>query len=587
MPPSSPFLLSTIIAASATATTLYFIYDSHRILLHKKKLAKLRERRLKLKPKRNTCGKILFVSRIGTSKAFAKRLCEFLASEEHLRHCVYLELVDARNYDPEELPKENIVLLVASNSEHWKRPPECFLSRKRYLTFEAENFGSWLQHNAENFGSGVFVVKACSFSVFGVGSSVSEGGKNLMAKAANRIRDLGSQATKFDAGFDFDNWWQGVVAVLKGAVLGDTVADAKCQQSEPEDDAGCCDPKRIYILVENRYHGFRSTTYSRRMLTISDVNFTKNGTVDLEDGGPVTVKWPLPHGGTSDSSLPLSKEFCCSIGLSLFFLRDLIEDIGRELDFDDGENMWCLKYDGHTWIWSLCRTIIFPIQLRPIIIPYDGKLCFIGDNLWVDIYNLKSEFWEKREVPASVRLNPHSYFLWETLIVLYSLDDDNNQWLMSYDLNANIWSPIECNFPPFCDYKAGRKLVRLGCSDFLLIIDFVNVWYIYDLSKKKFMAIVHVNELDEIGLVSNVFCCHHTSKESLIYVFINLDEMYPEEESFTDHHINIVPYARVKLQTDGNFSAKVESKGNLKVGPYRKYYMFAGVDQDIKKEIPL
>ncbi|XP_057721646.1 uncharacterized protein LOC130935777 [Arachis stenosperma] len=570
-------ILSSVAAATVTAASIFLIYKSH-LFPHKENLITLHQEQ----PKRNTCGKILFVSQIGTSEAFAKRLYEFLASEMHFGNCVYLELVDARNYEPEELPKENIVLLVASNSEHWKLAPECIITS---LTYGAEDFGRWIQDNAENFGSGVFVVNACSFSVFGVGSSVSEGGKNLMAKAANRIRDFG-QAAKFDAASDFDNWWQGVVAVLKGAVLGDTVADDECEQSEPEfqDHAGCCDPKRIYILVENLGDG-DSTTSRRRMLTISEANFMKNGTVDLEDVGLVTAQWRLPDGATSKSGLPFFEGFC-SLGLSLFFAGgdlDHIERGWKQLASGEDTKLWCLEYDGSAWIWSLCRSMFFPCSTAcPMVIPYDGKLCIIqGRRIWVDIYHPKSEFWEKREVPESVHLWPHSCFFWETLIV-YSVDHEN-QWLMSYDLNANIWSPIECNFP---HYRGCRKLIRLGCSGYLLIIDFITNWYIYDLSKKKLVAIVHMNELDEIGTVTDVFCCHHTSKESLIYVFIDPDKMHLEEmdiekESFT-YHINIIPYAKVKLQTDGNFFAKVESKGNLKVGPYWKYNVFGAVDQDIK-----
>ncbi|QHN88389.1 S-adenosyl-L-methionine-dependent tRNA 4-demethylwyosine synthase [Arachis hypogaea] len=497
-------ILSSVAAATVTAASFFLIYKSH-LRPHKENLITLHQEQ----PKRNPRGKILFVSRIGfsTAEAVAKRLCDLLESKG-----LVLEVVDARTYDPEDLPKENLILLLHSTSHN--QPPLPFADNSN----GARDFTRWLVDNAESFGIGAVVVKACSFTAFVVGK---RDGKNLMAKAANHFRDL--DHVKYD--HHFEERWGSIVATVSGEV-----ANGMCRESEPEDDAGCCDPKRIYMLVENLYDGFRSRTYRRRMLTISEANFMKNGTVDLEDGGPVTVKWPLPHGGTSDSSLPLSEKFCCSVGLSLFFLGDWDEDIERELHFDGARNIWCLKYDG--------------------------------------------------KCPACV--NPHSYFLWETLIVLYSFDDVN-QWLMSYDLNANIWSPIECNFPPFCDYKAGRKLVHLGCSDFLLIIDIVSIWCIYDLSKKKPVAVVHVNDLDEMGMVSNVFCCHHTSKESLIYVFTSTDQMDIKRDiERPNQYINIVPYARVKLQTEGNFSAKVESKGNLKVSPHLKYYVFAAVDQDIK-----
>ncbi|MED6191152.1 hypothetical protein PIB30_113374, partial [Stylosanthes scabra] len=44
-----------------------------------------------------------------------------------------------------------------------------------------------------------------------------ENGKNLMAKAANQIRDLGHTS---ELNVDFESWWGSVVAVLQGAVLG-------------------------------------------------------------------------------------------------------------------------------------------------------------------------------------------------------------------------------------------------------------------------------------------------------------------------------------------------------------------------------
>ncbi|XLU21239.1 hypothetical protein S245_057305, partial [Arachis hypogaea] len=136
---------------------------------------------------------------------------------------------------------------------------------------------------------------------------------------------------------------------------------------------------------------------------------------------------------------------------------------------------------------------------------------------------------------------------------------------MSYDVEANSWKPIECRFPPIRDdVHFPRKLLRLGSTDYLLIIDFATTWYVYHLSKKIVLADLHIGGLDGTWLVLHVFCCHCTRKESLVYIFI---------EPHLDYDLpNFVRYARVKLQIDGIFSAKVESKGDLKLGPYTQLH---------------
>ncbi|MED6226509.1 hypothetical protein PIB30_104398, partial [Stylosanthes scabra] len=84
-----------------------------RLRPHEKNLVTLHREQ----PKSDACGKIIFFSQIETLKALAKRLCDKLES-----NLVILELVDARNYEPEALPKENLVVLVASTSEVWNQP---------------------------------------------------------------------------------------------------------------------------------------------------------------------------------------------------------------------------------------------------------------------------------------------------------------------------------------------------------------------------------------------------------------------------------------------------------------------------------
>ncbi|XLR70575.1 hypothetical protein S83_021247 [Arachis hypogaea] len=562
-------ILSSVAAATVTAASFFSIYKTH-IRPHKENLITLHQEQ----PKRNPRGKILFVSQIGysTAEALAKRLCDLLESKG-----LVLEVVDARTCDPEDLPKENPIFLLHSTSSFWNLPIGPFSDN----TQGAKVFASWLVHNAESFGIGAVVVKACDFTAFVVGK---RDGKNLMAKAANHFRDL--DHVKYDHHFEE---WLGSVVVT---VSGDTVANGR--ESEPEDDVGCSDPKSIYMLVENVDVVDRKRTFRRRMLIISEAN----GSVDLEDGGPVTAQWPLADDLIIDSKLPSFQGFC-SLGGNLFPAGGIMCNNGPKFEFElewqhfFPAKMWCLKYEGSTWIWSLCGSMFY-YRINPIVVPYHGKVCiFAGDTgggYWVEIYYPKLDLWEKREVPEDIYMfqNPKSYFLWEdrtkprkkTLIVFYC-SVGKEQWLVSYDFEANIWEDLWWELPLISDDSYPRKLIRLACSEYLLIVDSAAMWYIYDSSKEKLVADVHVNGLEELtGRVSYVFCCHYSSEESLIYLFMEVDEKVVEERG---GDLDLVPYARVKLhQIDGKFSAKVECKGNLKVGSYSKLYMFAVGDQDTK-----
>ncbi|QHN87872.1 hypothetical protein HN51_042012 [Arachis hypogaea] len=559
-------ILSSVAAAAAATAASFLIYKSH-LRLHKENLITLHQEQ----PKRNPRGKILFVSRIrySTAEAVAKRLYDLLESKG-----LVLEVVDARTYDPEDLPKENLILLLHSTSHIWNQPPFPYSLKRK----GAKVFASWLVHNAESSGIGAVVVKACSFTAFVVGK---RDGKNLMAKAVNHIRDL--DHVHYDS--DFEKWWGSVVA----AVLGDTVANGR--ETEPEVDVGCSDPKSIYMLVENVDVVDRKRTFRRRMLIISEAN----GSVDLEDGGPITAQWPLADDLIINSKLPTFQGFC-SLGGNLFTAGGIMCNNGPKFEFElesehfFPEKMWCLKYDGSTWIWSLCGSMFY-YRMNPIVVPYHGKVCIFGGDTeggyWVEIYYPKLDLWEKREVSKDTYLfqNAKSYFLWEdrtkphkkTFVVFYC-SFGKKQRFISYDFEANLWEVL-CwwEFPPIRD-SYPRKLIRLACSDYLLIVDSAAMWYIYDFSRKKLVADVHVNGLEDLtGRVSYVFCCHYSSEESLIYLFMELNEKVVEERG---GDLDSVPYARVKLQIDGKFSAKVESKGNLKIGSYSKLYMFAVGDQD-------
>ncbi|XLR29091.1 hypothetical protein S83_056991 [Arachis hypogaea] len=147
-------------------------------------------------------------------------------------------------------------------------------------------------------------------------------------------------------------------------------------------------------------------------------------------------------------------------------------------------------------------------------------------------------------------MDPESYFLWEdkstkhhkTLIFLYRFSKLGGRSIVSYDVEANRWKPIECQFPKiplnvFCP----TKLVLLGSSDYLLVVEeLASNWYVYDLSRRMVMADLHIDGLDDTWRVLHVFCCHHNQKEkeSLIYMF-----MQQNESGLHD----LVHYARVKI----------------------------------------
>ncbi|KAL4343454.1 hypothetical protein HN51_061751 [Arachis hypogaea] len=557
-------LLSTVTVVSATATTLLLICKSRlmRLYSHEKNLIRLHHEQ----PKSNSTGKILFVSQIGTSKALASCLCDLFET-----FGVVMELVDARDYVPEALPKENLVVLVASTSEVWNQ----FLGQNFIFTdnrpLGAKLFARWIINYAKGCKFGSLVVNAYSFSAFVAGKGASEDDTNLMAKAANHIRDLGDTV---ELNADFDRWWGSVVGVLQGAVSGGA-ADTMCGEYDPE-DVRSSDPKlsmtqRLYLLVENldlESNHVGKSTVTRRMLTITEANFIKNGTVDLEDGGHVTAKWPLRDGLLVDYPLPYCQGFC-SVGHSFFFAGGNLSFIDPELclNLDDHypSRMWCLKYEGSNWSWKFCGSM-FCRRLRPLVVPYDGKLYIFGGggsaNGWVDIYSLKSGLWETREVPESALLSyctdPDSYFLWEdstkpykkTHIVLYA-SRGKHQGLVSYDVKANNWEYLDWNFPPVRG-SCPRKLVRLGCSHYLLIVDFAPMWHIYDLSKMNVVATVEVHGLDKTAQVRDIFCCHNTSDESLIYMFMEPGNVF-EGEPFTYSGSGVVSYARVKLQLKNFF----------------------------------
>ncbi|RYR63958.1 hypothetical protein Ahy_A03g010132 isoform B [Arachis hypogaea] len=199
----SSFPARVTLLALFSATTFYFLYKSRR-LRHLKTLT--------LSSKHTTRGKILFVSQTGTSKNLAQRLHNLLASNG-----VVFDLVDAQSYEPEDLPKETIVLIVASTWEDGNPP-----SGARF-------FATWLAESVKDFRVGALLLKGCRFGVFGVGSRAYGERFNAVAKGfVKQIRDLGGSEVvplgegDVDGGeldLDFEKWCEKVVGFLKGKVL--------------------------------------------------------------------------------------------------------------------------------------------------------------------------------------------------------------------------------------------------------------------------------------------------------------------------------------------------------------------------------
>ncbi|KAF7829677.1 S-adenosyl-L-methionine-dependent tRNA 4-demethylwyosine synthase [Senna tora] len=204
MPLSSVPARLTLLALFSV-TTFYCLYKSRR----------LRHLKLSLYPKPSlpsTRGKILFVSQTGTSKALAQRLHQLLTSND-----LAFDLIDPKDYEPEDLPKETLVLIVASTWEDGKPPPS------------AKFFATWLAESAKDFRVGSLLLSKCRFSVFGVGSRAYGATFNAVARDfARQMKALGASeilpvwegdVDGGDVDGVFDLWCAKIAGFLKGTVL--------------------------------------------------------------------------------------------------------------------------------------------------------------------------------------------------------------------------------------------------------------------------------------------------------------------------------------------------------------------------------
>ncbi|KAA0065238.1 S-adenosyl-L-methionine-dependent tRNA 4-demethylwyosine synthase [Cucumis melo var. makuwa] len=219
------------ILALLSASTLYCFYKSRR----------LRKLKLSLNPTLSSRKpKLFFISQTGTSKALAHRLLNVLNSNG-----LVFDLVDPKDYEPEDLFKETLVLFVASTWEDGGPPPH------------AKFLANWLSESAEDFRVGSLLLSQCKFSVFGVGSRVYGETYNAVARDfSKRMKALGAKEIlpigegDVDGGdIDkcFDDWSRKLLKVVKvdaegngvelcSGIAGDSDAVSVEEEYEEEDD---------------------------------------------------------------------------------------------------------------------------------------------------------------------------------------------------------------------------------------------------------------------------------------------------------------------------------------------------------------
>ncbi|KAK9165539.1 hypothetical protein Scep_000730 [Stephania cephalantha] len=208
-----------------SASTIYFIWKSRRLRTHRTLSLQNPNPNPNPKPK----PKLFFISQTGTSKTLARRLYNLLQSNG-----LEFNLTDPKDYEPEDLPKETLVLIVASTWEGGEPPPNgAFLA-------------NWLAESAEDFRVGSMALSRCRFAVFGVGSraygkSFNAVGKELSRRfralgAAEVLPPWGGDVDRGDLDEVFEGWSGKVIGVLKGEGVGENGGLGSEIDSEDEED---------------------------------------------------------------------------------------------------------------------------------------------------------------------------------------------------------------------------------------------------------------------------------------------------------------------------------------------------------------
>lgn len=170
------------------------------------------------------------MSQTGTSKGLARRLFDLLAAND-----LPFDLVDAKDYEPEDLPKETLVLIVASTWEDGKPP-----ANVKFLS-------NWLSESAQDFRVGSLLLSHCKFAVFGVGSGAYGSTFNAVARDFSKwMKALGAKEIlpvwegDVDGG-DIDEvfgaWSAKLVGFLKGGVVENGAALCSEVRGESYDES--------------------------------------------------------------------------------------------------------------------------------------------------------------------------------------------------------------------------------------------------------------------------------------------------------------------------------------------------------------
>jgi len=250
---STPARLTLL--ALLSATTIYCFYKSRRL------------KKISLNPNPDK-PKLFFISQTGTSKTLAHRLHNLLATNN-----LHFDLIDPQNYEPEDLFKEKLVIIIASTWEDGK-PPQ-----------NAKFFANWLAESADDFRVGSLMLSECKFAVFGVGSRAYGETFNAVAKDfSRRLRDLGAKEVvgvgegDVDGGeLDgvFEEWSGRLARVLKGESVenGEVCGNGVVVIDESDDDEEDGGVESDIIDLED----IAGKGPSRRSLVVAQSNGKLNG----------------------------------------------------------------------------------------------------------------------------------------------------------------------------------------------------------------------------------------------------------------------------------------------------------------------
>lgn len=227
-------------------------------------------------------GKLFFASESGTTKKLAELLLQKLKEKS-----LPFELVDPASYEPEDLPKEKLVIVVASTWEDGKAPKN------------AAFLAQWLEESSEDFRVGSGILRECRFGVFGVGSQAYGSNFNTVARAFDaHLASLGGlrMVVRGEGDVDedtvdqeFELWTKGLLEKLEGARLRPPTAELV--EANGADEAEKMNGYQSATLEESD-----SDDEGETFQDADDGNFS-DGMVDLEDmGGQRKLSEPIEGG---------------------------------------------------------------------------------------------------------------------------------------------------------------------------------------------------------------------------------------------------------------------------------------------------